>query len=579
MDLREKASKLSQEEVLELLLANQILNKEKEQFLIVSERFQAKYEEEQIKFFRELEENKSIQDKSKKQEVKLSIATEENKDLQGRIEELERQNEWFRRQLFGRKSERRILVSSEGQLCLGEILDVDDEPPAEGETVKSYQRRQRRKQPLIGAIQEEGLQFDESVPIEEIELSNPDIEGLDRSAYEIVSETVTYRLAQQPGSYKVLKYIRKVAKLKETGKLVRACAPESVLEKSYADVSFLAGMLVDKFCWHLPLYRQHQRLFAAGIRLNRGTLTNLVRRTVDLLEPVYYSMFSSILQSKVLTMDETPIKATREKEKHRMRTGWFWPVYGDRDEIAFVFSLSRAGPVVKEVLGTFSGVLVSDGYKVYDSYAGKVEGLTHAQCWAHTRRKFEQALDAQRSISEEALDHIGRLYDVERDIRRKELTGEARVDYRVEHSLPIVDVFFSRLRETLTGQALLPHNPFTKAARYALDREDALRVFLYNGDVPVDTNHIERQIRPLAVGRKNWLFCWTETGAHHAGIANSLIASCRLQGIDPYVYFTDVLQRISTHPAFDVHKLTPRLWKKHFAEKPLRSDSDHRKNQ
>jgi transposase len=146
--------------------------------------------------------------------------------------------------------------------------------------------------------------------------------------------------------------------------------------------------------------------------------------------------------------------------------------------------------------------------------------------------------------------------------------------YRGEYAKPIVDTFFAWLERTLREQLLLPTNPFTKAAQYALEREAALRVFLEYPNVPLDTNHLEREIRAIAMGRKSWLFCWTEIGARYVGIVQSLIASCRLQGVDPYVYLVDVLQRIDTHPAFDVHLLTPRLWKQHFAATPLRSDLD-----
>jgi hypothetical protein len=121
---------------------------------------------------------------------------------------------------------------------------------------------------------------------------------------------------------------------------------------------------------------------------------------------------------------------------------------------------------------------------------------------------------------------------------------------------------------------LLPTNPFTQAAQYALDREANLRVFLEYPNVPLDTNHLEREIRAIALGRRNWLFCWTEVGARSVGIVQSLLASCSLQGVDLYIYFVDVLQRIDTHPAFEVHLLTPRLWKQHFAAHPLRSDLD-----
>jgi transposase len=541
MMLREHVAKLSQKQVVALLAIN-------EKFLDL----QKQYEEKAQKIVQQAQ----------------------------RIAELEQQNEWFKRQLFGRKSERRILGETDSrQYCLGEILEGEETPPPPTETIKSYQRRQRRKEPMEGGVLEAGLRFDDSVPIEEIEIPNPALEGIDSSLYEIVSEKVTHRLAQKPGSYVILKYIRKVAKLKENGKLLCAPAPSSVLEKSYADVSFLAGLLIDKFRYHLPLYRQHQRLADTGILLSRATLTTMVHRTVDLLEPIYYALLSSILQSRVITMDETPIKATRIKATHRMKTGYFWPVYGDREEIAFLFALSRASPVVKEVLGSFGGVLLSDGYKVYDTYAKSVESIVHAQCWAHTRRKFDEALRVEPALCKTALDEIGDLYEVEAHIREQGLKKEAKARYRAEHSTPIVDRFFTWLQGTFQKHILLPTSPFTVAANYALEREAALRVFLKDPDVPIDTNHIERRNRPIAIGRKNWLFCWTEIGAHYVGIANSLIASCLLQDIDPYTYLVDVLQRIDTHPALEVHRLTPRLWKEEFAATPLRSDIDPRKNQ
>jgi transposase len=138
----------------------------------------------------------------------------------------------------------------------------------------------------------------------------------------------------------------------------------------------------------------------------------------------------------------------------------------------------------------------------------------------------------------------------------------------------LVDEFFAWLKQTVSTEVILPTNPFGQAARYALERETGLQVFLAHPEVPLDTNQLEREIRPVALGRKNWLFCWTEVGARQVGIIYSVLASCRLQGIDPYVYLVDVLQRVDTHPAQEVHLLTPRLWKRHFADQPLRSDLD-----
>jgi transposase len=240
----------------------------------------------------------------------------------------------------------------------------------------------------------------------------------------------------------------------------------------------------------------------------------------------------------------------------------------------FPFAASRAQSVVREALGKFCGILLTDGYVVYDRFAQTVNRLVHAQCWSHTRRHFVEAERAEPTLAAEALARIGGVYEQEAHIRQHGLEAETKLAYRGEYTKPRVEAFFGWLKQTLATQVLLPSNPFAQAARYALEREEALKVFLEYPNVPLDTNHLEREIRAIALGRRNWLFCWTEMGARYVGIVQSLLASCRLQGVDPYVYLVDVLQRIDTHPAFDVHLLTPRLWKHHFADNPLRSDLD-----
>jgi transposase len=189
--------------------------------------------------------------------------------LEAQNAELRRQNEWFKRQLFGRKSERRLLTPDTHQLPLAGIRpsreDPAEKPPPPTETVKAYQRRTRFSA-LPDADEDGGLRFAASVPVQVIMIPNPEVATLAPEAYEVIGEKVTYRLAQQPGAYVVLKYVRQVIKLKETEQIRCPPAPLAVFEKSVADVSLLAGLLIDKFAYHLPLYRQHQRLAHAGIR-------------------------------------------------------------------------------------------------------------------------------------------------------------------------------------------------------------------------------------------------------------------------------------------------------------------------
>ena len=170
------------------------------------------------------------------------------------------------------------------------------------------------------------------------------------------------------------------------------------------------------------------------------------------------------------------------------------------------------------------------------------------------------------------LEIIGRLYKIEADARGEALEGELLREHRLTHAKPIVDEIYAWRQWQCSRMDLLPSDPFTLALKYLGDREHELRVFLADPCVPLDTNHVERGLRRIPMGKKNWIFCWTELGAEHVGIIQSLISTCRLHDINPYTYLVDVLQRVSIHPASRVEELTPRLWKEHFADNPLRSD-------
>jgi len=491
---------------------------------------------------------------------------------QHQVEQFKHQLDWFKRQLFGQKSERRILDNASGQLNLGELSDPGHrQGPAKQRVIAGHTRSVPAKKPESG---EESLPFfDETrVPVELIELTAPEAQGLAPEDYEIISHKVSYRLAQRPGSYVVLEYRRAVIKLRAGGTIACAPAPGNVIEGSRAEVSFVAGVLIDKFAYHLPLYRQHQRLADTGITVSRPWLTQIAHQGASLLEPIYEAQFASIRASRVKAMDETPIKAGRG-EPGKMKAAYFWPVYGEGDEVCFAFFESRRAEHVQQALGLTpaqGAVLLSDGYNAYTHYAAKT-GITHAQCWAHTRRLFFESQDAEPQGAAEALDMIGALYQVEARIREHDLEAARKLDYRLIHAKPVVERFFAWVNRQFEAQGLLPSNPLTKAMAYARERRCGLEVYLNDPDVPIDTNHLERALRAIPMGRKAWLFTWTELGAKYVGIVQSLIVTCRLHQIDPYDYLVDVLQRVGEHPASRVDELTPRLWKQHFAGNPLRS--------
>jgi hypothetical protein len=215
-------------------------------------------------------------------------------------------------------------------------------------------------------------------------------------------------------------------------------------------------------------------------------------------------------------------------------------------------------------------VILTDGYAAYASYAKKV-GIAHALCWSHSRREFVEAQSTEPQGVIEALRRISALYAIEDDIRTLGLAGEAKMLHRLTHSKPHVETFFAWVDRCLEEHGLRPTTPFTEALNYVRERRPGLELFLTDPDISMDTNHLERNLRAIPMGRKNWNFCWTELGAKHVGIVQSLIVTCRLHGIDVYTYLVDVLQRVGQHPAARVAELTPRLWKLHFVATPLRS--------
>jgi transposase len=502
----------------------------------------------------------------------LQVVKTDLKTTQEKLDTANRQLAFFKRHFFGEKSEKHPLPASAGtqmSLFADQVGPLVDSEPAPAETVTSYQRRSKVRKDEH--VLDEGLRFDANVPVEVIEVDCPELQGPEADQYEVIRYEETHKLAQRPGAYVVLCYRRPVLRKKGRGDLITTPAPEAVLEKSIADVSLLAGILVDKFVYHLPLYRQHQRMEQAGVKLSRTTPLNLGQRAIDLLEPIVNAMWRKMLLDRILAMDETPIKAGR-KSKGKMKTGYFWPVYGESNEVVFHFAESRGLQVIKELLGKeFKGTLLTDGHKPYATFAKDNSDIIHAGCWVHTRRYFERSLGAEPEAANEALVLIGRLFEIEKEIRAKNLQDEAKLDYRTVHSSPAVESFWAWCEKQCYRLELEPSNPLSKALKYARARVAALKVFLTDPDVPLDTNHLERSLRPIPMGRRNWLFCWSEMGAKQVAIIQSLLVSCKLQGVDPTTYLIDVLQRVSMHPAKEAWQLAPAEWKERFSQNPLKS--------
>lgn len=298
---------------------------------------------------------------------------------------------------------------------------------------------------------------------------------------------------------------------------------------------------------------------------------------IELLRPIYNALWQSVQQSQVLAMDEVPIKVG-QKSPGKMQQTYFWPLYGDQDEVVFTWSKSRGHQHALEQLKTFKGSLITDGYEAYEKTVialnREKHQVTHANCWVHTRRYFERAKEMEPQLAQQALDFIAQLYRLEAQWREQELSPDAVIEKRRTHSEPIVHALFGWIDQHIQDPGLLPTNPLVKALHSARKRADSLKVFLANPLVPLDTNHLERALRVIPMGRKNFLFCWSELGAQQLGILQSLLVTCRLHEVKPYRYLVDVLQRVSEHPASQIDDLIPRNWKIKFADKPMGSVLD-----
>ena len=252
--------------------------------------------------------------------------------------------------------------------------------------------------------------------------------------------------------------------------------------------------------------------------MSRPWLNQIAPQVIGLLDPIDETQFASIRASRVKAMDETPIKAGRG-ESGKLKAAYFWPVYGEGDEVCFPFFDSRRREHVEQALGSTAvagGVLLSDGYTAYECYTRKT-GLTHAQCWAHTRRKIFEAKDVEPEIAAQGLELIGELYAVEERIREQKFAAAKKRDYRLQHAKPIVERFFAWVEDRFAAQGLLPSNPMTRTLADARERRLGLEGFLTGPDVPIDTNHLERALRAIPMGAQERAVLLDRTGRETGG--------------------------------------------------------------
>lgn len=367
-------------------------------------------------------------------------------------------------------------------------------------------------------------------------------------------------LEYQVAKHFIRRIVRPVyAPKSKEGSFMVASVPDSVFEKSKVAVSMVANLLYSKFVMHLPIDRQLKELFRAQIPINSGTLYNWTKLGISRLEILYEYKFNKILQKKYLQVDETTLKILESIKKGSCHLGYFW-VYLDplSGSAIFKYQQGREAKYPEAVLENFSGYLQTDGYAGYDKLAKKPT-VTRVNCWAHARRKFEEALSNDKAMATIGLKLIQELYQVEQTAREKQFDAQQRKSIRLEKALPVYNLLGKWIAQNI--QKTLPKSTIGKAMRYSFERWEELGNYFQDGQIEIDNNLIENAIRPVAIGRKNWLFAGTHESAQRNAIMYTFMADCKKHNVNPQQWLNYALEKIPSASIQELDSLLPENFK------------------
>ncbi len=380
-----------------------------------------------------------------------------------------------------------------------------------------------------------------------------------------IGEEVREQLEYVPASLIVIQHVRpKYACRDCAANVVIAERLPEPIEKGLPGPGLMAHIITNKYADHLPLYRQEGILLRHGIELSRSTMCDWMAIAAELLTPITTRMHAEVLKSKVVQNDDTPVRV-QDHDGKGIKVGRLWATIGDHDHryVVHHYTPDRSGAGPETIFEGYRGYLQADAYSAYDAlYAsGKV---VEVGCMMHARRKFYEARTTDPRRSHQALAWIGLLYEIERQAKDwpgaedYEVFVAARHALRRERSSPIFDRFHAWLEAE--APKVLPKSPIGEAIRYARNHWEALKRPLEAGFLELDNGACERALKPIAIGRKNWLFAGSDRGGQTAAVLMSLCTTCKAFGIDPQAYLRDVLDRISTHPASRLDELLPDRW-------------------
>lgn len=469
------------------------------------------------------------------------------------FEQLKAENTWLKHQLaelkrliFGAKSERYI-APNPNQPTLFELPEETLVEKPQEEITYTRTKPDNKKQPLR-------LEIPSHLP-RKTEIIEP--ENLPEDAKKI-GENITEVLEYEPASAYVRRIVRPkyiVEQNDEETRIVTAELPTLPIPKGNAGASMLAHIMVSKFVDHLPFYRQVQIFKRQELHIPESTIGGWFSATCKLLEPLYGSLKAKILLCKYLQADESPIPVLTNDKPGATHKGYHWVYYDPWGKLVlydYQKSRGREGP--DEMLKNFIGFLQTDGYTVYTNLANYAN-ITLLACMAHARRKFEHALDNNPLLAAEMMILFGELYDIERMGREANLSPESLKELRQQKAKPVLDKMEAWLRKHLIQ--VPPKSALGMAIAYTLNLWPRLIRYIDDGRFQIDNNLIENSIRPLALGRKNYLFAGSHDAAQNAAMMYSFLATCKINNVEPFALFKEVLSIIPDYPANQLHKLLP----------------------
>ena len=469
---------------------------------------------------------------------------------------LEEQLNWLKKQLFGKKSERDVSSANSNQLEL-EGFESAQQQAQETKTIPAHTRKKPNRNGTSA------IQLPKDLPVETTFIDIPEDQKVcPETGVPLVKigEEISYRMRRKPGSFVIKEIIR--PKYAHPGReekgIVIADLPETLLPRCQADDTFLAYLLVEKFVKHMPLYRIEEDLKRQGIGISRNLLSKWVIRCGMALKPLYNEMKKHVLESQNIFIDETPVKL---QDTGQCQTAYMWVVVGgqgsDPPYRIYDFKEDRRHQNVLDILVNYRGVLHSDKFAAYEKLAEK-KVITWNPCFSHIRRKFFESEAGDTIFRDWVLRKIKYLFLLERVAWAR--SPEERLEIRLKKEIPIIDELITGAKKKLFDGKILPKTKLREALGYFCGLIPYLKNYTKNPWSRLDNNVAERALRPLAIGRKNWLFFGSRDGGEAGAIILSLVQTCRGLGIDPYEYLADIFPRFNSHNAQKLYELLPDRW-------------------